>query len=61
MGSAILEFSADYNYINPIIRFGVPDKFIEHGSQVEQRKESGYDEESITKKIKSILAKEKIN
>jgi len=61
MGSAILEFSADYNYINPIIRFGVPDKFIEHGSQVEQRKECGYDEESITKKIKSILAKEKIN
>ena len=47
MGSAILEFASDYNYHNKIIRFGVPDRFIEHGSQEEQRKECGYDKLSV--------------
>ena len=35
MGSAVLEFSNENNYNNRIIRFGVPDKFIEHGSPSE--------------------------
>ena len=43
LGSAILEFSNDNNYKNNIFRFGVPDKFIEHGSPQEQRIECGYD------------------
>ena len=55
LGSAILEFSADNQHHNKIIRFGVPDSFIEHGSQDEQQKECGFDKTSILKKVKDLL------
>ena len=51
MGSAVLEFSNENNYNNRIIRFGVPDKFIEHCSPSEQREECGYDKASILTRI----------
>ena len=54
-GSSILEFASDSNYKNDIIRFGAPDNFIEHGSPEEQRKDCGYDKDSLFKKIKSLL------
>ena len=55
MGSAILEFNSDHNYMKSIIRFGVPDNFIEHGTQMEQQIECGYDKEQIIKKIHELL------
>ena len=55
LGSAILEFSNENNYKNNIFRFGVPDKFIEHGSPQEQRIECGYDKNSVVKKIHEII------
>ena len=55
LGSAILEFSADNQYHNKVIRFGVPDNFIEHGSQNEQQKECGFDKTSILKKVNELL------
>jgi len=55
MGAAILEFKNEYNYSQKIIRFGVPDKFIEHGSQKEQREECGFDKQSIINKLKELL------
>ena len=55
MGSAILEFKNEYNYTHQIIRFGVPDRFIEHGSQEEQREECGYDKQSVINKLKELL------
>ena len=60
MGSSILEFMSDHNYKNDILRFGVPDKFIEHGSQKEQRAECGYDKKSILGAIRKIILKNKI-
>ena len=60
MGSSILEFMSDHNYKNDILRFGVPDKFIEHGSQKEQRVECGYDKKSILGAIRKIILKNKI-
>ena len=42
------------NYKNKIIRFGVPDVFIEHGTPEEQRKECGYDKNTIIQKIKEL-------
>jgi deoxyxylulose-5-phosphate synthase len=38
-----------------IIRFGVPDNFIEHGTQMEQQIECGYNKEEIIKKIHELL------
>ena len=55
MGSAILEFNSDHNYMKSIIRFGVPDNFIEHGTQMEQQIECGYNKEQIIKKIHELL------
>ncbi len=48
MGSAILEFSAKNNYHKKIEILGVPDKFIPHGSQNEQKKSCGIDKKSIS-------------
>ena len=57
MGASILEFMSDNNYTKYTLRFGVPDQFIEHGSQEEQRRECGYDKLSIIKAIKNIINK----
>ena len=56
LGSAILEFASDHNYHNQVVRFGVPDVFIEHGTQEEQRIKCGYDKQSVLKRINKILA-----
>ena len=39
------------NYLKKIINLGVPDKFIQHGSPDQQRKECGIDSKNITKVI----------
>jgi 1-deoxy-D-xylulose-5-phosphate synthase len=43
MGSAILEFMADHGYQAQMRRLGIPDEFIEHGTQDELYAECGYD------------------
>ncbi len=47
MGSAIVEFMADNNYNAHVKRLGIPDHFIEHGTQVELYKECGFYEEHV--------------
>ena len=54
MGSAILEFMADNGYAAKVVRLGVPDEFIEHGTQGELYKECGFDKEGIRKTIESF-------
>jgi 1-deoxy-D-xylulose-5-phosphate synthase len=54
-GSAILEFMSDNGYQANVKRLGVPDTFIDHGSQAELYKECGFDPESICKAIKSMV------
>ncbi|MCB0760982.1 MAG: 1-deoxy-D-xylulose-5-phosphate synthase [Flavobacteriales bacterium] len=47
MGSAVLEFMADHGYTAQVKRLGVPDKFIEHGTQAELYAECGFDSAAI--------------
>jgi 1-deoxy-D-xylulose-5-phosphate synthase len=47
MGSAVIEFMSDNNYNAQIKRLGIPDKYIEHGEQIELHIECGFDAESI--------------
>jgi 1-deoxy-D-xylulose-5-phosphate synthase len=54
-GSAILEFMSDNNYSSKIKRLGIPDKFIEHGTQEELYKICGYDTESILQTVKRFI------
>lgn len=55
-GSAIIEFMCDNGYQASIKRLGVPDAFIDHGSQSELYEECGFDAESIYQVIKSMVA-----
>ena len=54
-GSAVLEFISEHNYSTKVKRLGIPDKFIEHGTQQELYKECGYDEDAIYQTVKSIV------
>jgi 1-deoxy-D-xylulose-5-phosphate synthase len=47
MGSAILEFMADHGYHAEVKRLGVPDRFIEHGTQDELYRECNYDKQAM--------------
>lgn len=47
MGSAIRNFLADNGYDCTVVRLGIPDRFIEHGSVAELTAECGYDTRSI--------------
>ena len=53
-GSAIIEFMVDNGYTNKVQRLGIPDKFIEHGTQNELWAECGYDTNGIIKAVKKI-------
>lgn len=55
MGSAVLEFMADNNYTATVKRLGVPDKFIEHGTQEELYNECFYNADAIVKTVKSLV------
>lgn len=47
LGSAIIEFMSDNHYNAEIMRLGIPDRFIEHGSPEELQRECGFDIEGI--------------
>ncbi|NBG64851.1 1-deoxy-D-xylulose-5-phosphate synthase [Acidiluteibacter ferrifornacis] len=56
IGSAILEFAADHQYKNStVVRLGIPDAFIEHGSQMELHKECGFDPEGIAQTAAKLV------
>ncbi len=55
-GSAILEFMNSSNYNAKLIRLGIPDNFIEHGSQDELYAECGLDVKGVVKTAKELLA-----
>ena len=47
MGSAVLEFMADNGYQAQVVRLGIDDAFIEHGTQEELYSECGYNTKDI--------------
>lgn len=51
MGSSITCWMKDHNYHPTIVRMGVPDNFIEHGTVDELRKIAGYDKAAIKQEI----------
>jgi len=59
MGSAVLEFIADNKYNSTIVRLGIPDKVIEHGTQPELYKECGYSTEDILIAARNLTDKKK--
>lgn len=56
-GSAVIEFMSDHGYHAQVKRLGIPDRYIEHGSQGELYKECGYDAEAMVATAQSLVGK----
>ena len=54
-GSAVLEFMADHGYAVQVTRLGIPDTFVEHGSQAELYHLLGLDAEGIRHSIEAVI------
>lgn len=54
-GSAVIEFMADQKYSAEVVRLGIPDAYIQHGTQKELWEECGFDKNAIVKTIKEML------
>ncbi len=54
-GSGVSEYFVDKNYKNDILRIGLPDKFVDHGTQEELHKMLEIDPEGIVKKIINFI------
>ena len=61
MGSAVLEFMADNDYQAQLVRLGMPDKWIEHGEQMELYEECGFSPKQIAQTVINILKDKKIS
>ncbi len=48
----VAEFLADENISTPLLKFGIKDKFVEHGARAEILKLCGLTAEKIAEKIK---------
>jgi len=57
-GSAIIEFMCDNGYRAEIRRLGIPDYFVEHGTQEELARECGIDADSIAETIREMVFKD---
>ncbi len=55
MGSAVLEFMGDHHYTSKIVRLGVPDTYIHHGTPAELYAEAGFDKASLVEKAKKLV------
>jgi 1-deoxy-D-xylulose-5-phosphate synthase len=54
-GSAVTEWMMDQGYSSKVTRMGIPDRWIEHGTQAELYAECGYCAESIEIKVEEEL------
>ncbi len=54
-GSAVLEFMAHNGYAAKVSMLGIPDRIVEHGSQLQLHKECGFDPEGIVKSVEKIV------
>jgi len=50
---------ADNKYNANVIRLGIPDKVVEHGTQMELYKECGYSPDDIIETARGLMGKKK--
>ena len=58
-GSAIVEFMADNGYSSKVVRLGIPDRIVEHGSQEQLYAECEYDADSIVREAIKMTSSSK--
>ena len=54
-GSAVIEFMVDNKYKAEVVRLGIPDKYVHHGTVEELQEELGYDAKGIASTVISML------
>ncbi|WP_268123242.1 1-deoxy-D-xylulose-5-phosphate synthase [Roseivirga pacifica] len=54
-GTAILEFMAENGYAAKITRLGIPDRIVEHGTQLELQAECNFDPNGIANAVRALL------
>lgn len=60
MGTAVAEFMLNNGYSSQITRLGIPDRFVEHGTQQELHAECGFDVKGIVSTIQKVAGKIKV-
>jgi 1-deoxy-D-xylulose-5-phosphate synthase len=60
-GSGVIEYFTDQNYKNDILRIGLPDHFVDHGTQKELHHLLEIDPDGIVKKVKIFSGKKTVN
>jgi 1-deoxy-D-xylulose-5-phosphate synthase len=58
-GSAVLEFMVDQKYTAEIVRLGIPDEYIHHGTQEELWADCGFNKVAIVKTVSKMLSIQK--
>jgi 1-deoxy-D-xylulose-5-phosphate synthase len=54
-GSAVLEFMADNGYAAHVVRAGIPNRFVEHGTRTQLLRECSLDADSLYQLLLSLL------
>ena len=54
-GSAVIEWLNDNGYSTKVVRLGIPDRFVEHGTQQQLYKECGFDVDGIYQTAKLLI------
>ena len=60
-GSAVIEWMAEQGYHAKVTRLGMPDRWVEHGTQAELYAECGYDAEAIAAQLCEEMERLEIN
>lgn len=55
LGSAVIEYMNDNSYNAKVLRLGIPDRFVEHGTQEELYKECGFDAQGIAISARNLV------
>jgi len=55
LGSAVIEYMNDNSYRAKVIRLGIPDRFVDHGTQEELYRECGFDAEGIALAARNLV------
>lgn len=55
LGSAVIEYMNDNSYKAKVIRLGIPDRFVDHGTQEELYRECGYDASGILSAARNLV------
>lgn len=61
LGSAVIEFMADNNYHSRVVRLGIPDEYVHHGTSEELYADCGFDAQAIAAKAVALVARNAVD